>query len=481
MIIDDYREYLKYDLATNQFKFDEETFFHMKNVDTSNKSLSNRYSNESNEFYHEFRITQAFEEFCRDRSDYLKREIEHKLNNNSQEFEKDFIETLCDKFRSDNNTFQQIIMSGKKNIQKAINKAKEKSLFKKLLNNTANVSMSRPLAIKPPVSSNDTSETSIPVKLIESIAKTLNDEDSFSSSSSNSSASSASPSDSTASNDEKIKETIRRYDCASQASMNRINDLDDTSFNRKSLNNSDTYDLSNDPDIKKYFQQTQPVQTKSIIEPKTQPQPQIQLQIQPLVTATKQAEEEKLIDFSDFNETNTNNNNNSYNNNTNTSIINNSMSDPLISNRQKVNNNFTFTSSLSASSALLKPERKQETIESIIDEFDPIKNSSLANSMSQHQRSPLDLSNFVAKPYVQRPNYNIALPYVPTTPTTMNFPNNSVSPFNQINQINQQSNPLVAETIARFNSINQHHQWVSTTPRQQSAQSFTNPTNLIKK
>ena len=133
MMIDDYREYLKYDLASNQFKFDEETYFHMKNVDSSNKSSSNRYSNETNEFYHEFRITQAFEEFCRDRSDYLKREMDHKLScNSSQEFEKDFIETLCDKFRSDTSTFKQIFMSGKKSIQTAFNKAKEKNPFKKM-------------------------------------------------------------------------------------------------------------------------------------------------------------------------------------------------------------------------------------------------------------------------------------------------------------------------------------------------------------
>ncbi len=59
MIIDDYRKYLKLDQTTNEFKLNEDIYFQMKNVYNEN---GKKYFNGENEFYHEFRITQAFEE-----------------------------------------------------------------------------------------------------------------------------------------------------------------------------------------------------------------------------------------------------------------------------------------------------------------------------------------------------------------------------------------------------------------------------------
>jgi hypothetical protein len=77
-IIDDYREYLLYDQEKNEFKLNEVVYFKMKDVyDSSmdsdlNGNANLKYASNENEFYHEFRVTQAFEEFCSDRSYYLK-------------------------------------------------------------------------------------------------------------------------------------------------------------------------------------------------------------------------------------------------------------------------------------------------------------------------------------------------------------------------------------------------------------------------
>jgi hypothetical protein len=75
MVIDDYREYLVYDQASSDYKLDENIFFKMKNVYVDSTggqgqltatgaagSMSNKYQSCENEFYHELRITQAFEE-----------------------------------------------------------------------------------------------------------------------------------------------------------------------------------------------------------------------------------------------------------------------------------------------------------------------------------------------------------------------------------------------------------------------------------
>ena len=67
MIIDDYREYLVFDAAANEFKFNEDIYFQMKDVQTAppasnDGNKANKYISNENEFYHEFRITQAFEE-----------------------------------------------------------------------------------------------------------------------------------------------------------------------------------------------------------------------------------------------------------------------------------------------------------------------------------------------------------------------------------------------------------------------------------
>ena len=67
-IIDDYREYLIHDENLNEFKLNEVYYFQMKdvydsNVDAdSNGNVNSKYAANENEFYHEFRVTQAFEE-----------------------------------------------------------------------------------------------------------------------------------------------------------------------------------------------------------------------------------------------------------------------------------------------------------------------------------------------------------------------------------------------------------------------------------
>lgn len=103
MVIGDYREYLKEDLAQNEFTLDENTFFRMKNVSiaSGNDSNNNKYMGNENEFYHMFRITQALEEFCRDRCDYLKAEKLNVLDPSGAHLEKDFIESLLDHYKSE--------------------------------------------------------------------------------------------------------------------------------------------------------------------------------------------------------------------------------------------------------------------------------------------------------------------------------------------------------------------------------------------
>jgi hypothetical protein len=116
MIIDDYREYLVYDFNKDEYQLNENIYFQMKNVafDSSNVNNSNmsthvsKYISNENEFYHEFRITQAFEEFCRDRSDYLKHEKECTLNN--RPFQKDFIDSLFEQYKSDNPKLPKLIV-----------------------------------------------------------------------------------------------------------------------------------------------------------------------------------------------------------------------------------------------------------------------------------------------------------------------------------------------------------------------------------
>lgn len=75
MVIDDYHEYLILDANANEFKLNEEIFFQIKNVQNPSEggggppggggggqASKNKYISNENEFYHEFRITQAFEE-----------------------------------------------------------------------------------------------------------------------------------------------------------------------------------------------------------------------------------------------------------------------------------------------------------------------------------------------------------------------------------------------------------------------------------
>ncbi len=118
MIIDDYREYLLYDFNKDEYQLNENIYFQMKNVLNESNNVNNgniftsthapKYISNENEFYHEFRITQAFEEFCRDRCDYLKQEKECILNN--RPFQKDFIDSLIEQYKSDNPKLPKLIV-----------------------------------------------------------------------------------------------------------------------------------------------------------------------------------------------------------------------------------------------------------------------------------------------------------------------------------------------------------------------------------
>lgn len=67
LIVDDYRQYLKFDPDKNMYMISEDTYFQMKGVyceksAASHGKTSKKYFTGEKEFYHEFRITQAFEE-----------------------------------------------------------------------------------------------------------------------------------------------------------------------------------------------------------------------------------------------------------------------------------------------------------------------------------------------------------------------------------------------------------------------------------
>ena len=119
MIIDDYREYLLYDFNKDEYQLNENVYFQMKNVanesnnhvNSSTSTHVSKYISNENEFYHEFRVTQAFEEFCRDRCDYLKEEKECTLNN--RPFQKDFIDSLFEQYKSDNPKLPKLIVSSR--------------------------------------------------------------------------------------------------------------------------------------------------------------------------------------------------------------------------------------------------------------------------------------------------------------------------------------------------------------------------------
>jgi hypothetical protein len=71
-IVDNYRDYLQFDYEKNEFKLNEVIYFQMKgvynsNVDSDmNGNANSKYVSNENEFFHEFRITQAFEEVRND-------------------------------------------------------------------------------------------------------------------------------------------------------------------------------------------------------------------------------------------------------------------------------------------------------------------------------------------------------------------------------------------------------------------------------
>lgn len=107
-ILGNYRLYMSFDPDRNDYRLDEVAFFKLKNVYTERDSSANsgqKYNSNGNEFYHEFRITQSFEEFCRDRGDYLKEEKEFKITNPGVPFRKDYIDTLIEQSLTENSKF----------------------------------------------------------------------------------------------------------------------------------------------------------------------------------------------------------------------------------------------------------------------------------------------------------------------------------------------------------------------------------------
>jgi hypothetical protein len=375
LIIDDYRKYLKYDQTSNEFKFDENIYFQMKNVNNINNELK------KNEFYHEFRTTQAFEEFRRDRSDYLKRECEYNNNtnnnaNNTIEYpNKDFIESLLDKFKEDQkSTSSRLFNRSKKTFNNVVDKARDK------LNRLTLQSSTLSSANQSTSSSINTALSLVPSAFNDFIK----DNDSISSESSSSSSSistSTTLNNNNTSNDEKIKEQIRQYAIESQINL-------DKPYSRL------TIDLTNDPEIKKYFE-----------------------------NKVEEKEEEKLIDFSEPTPPTSNNNNNNIGNIKSFDVLN-----PIRLDDKKTNNNNTY--------------------DSIINEFDPILN----NEMKVEP-----LPNYV-KLEENKPNYNIhMMPTSLPNSMSFNTGNTYYQQQHQQLQQQQQQLyhfPSASETIARINAIN---------------------------
>ncbi len=109
MIIDNYREYITYDLEKEDFRLNHIQYFKVKNVLTD-KDLSNTTKYDSNnEFYHKFKQTQSFEEFCRDRGGYLKEETMYKMGNKFS-FKKDFIDTIVEESLRENSKISKQIV-----------------------------------------------------------------------------------------------------------------------------------------------------------------------------------------------------------------------------------------------------------------------------------------------------------------------------------------------------------------------------------
>jgi hypothetical protein len=126
MIIEDYHDYIKWDSSKMQYQFDEDTFFQLRNVYKNNNDSNNdhpnsfnsnsnngrkKYISNDNEFFHEFRVTQSFEEFMRDRCEYVKEEDDYSMKNgDGSQMPKDYIQYLVDQYISDNSKFQQFLV-----------------------------------------------------------------------------------------------------------------------------------------------------------------------------------------------------------------------------------------------------------------------------------------------------------------------------------------------------------------------------------
>jgi len=344
----------------------------MKNVNNINNELK------KNEFYHEFRTTQAFEEFRRDRSDYLKREYEYNNNNNNNNANntnieypnKDFIECLLDKFKEDQkSTSSRLFNRSKKTFNNVVDKARDKLNRLTLQSSSSSTSQSTGSSI-------NTALSLVPSAFNDFIK----DNDSISSESSSSSSTISASHTLNNNNDEKIKEQIRQYAIESQINL-------DKPYSRL------TIDLTNDPEIKKYFE-----------------------------NKVEEKEEEKLIDFSEPTPT------------------------PPPPPPTSYNSNISNIKSFDVLNPIRLDDKKtnKNTYDSIINEFDPILN----NEMKVEP-----LPNYV-KLEENKPNYNIHM--MPTSlPNSMSF--NTGNTYYQQQQQQQQLQhhfPSASETIARINAIN---------------------------
>lgn len=212
--------------------------------------------------------------------------------------------------------------------------------------------------------------------------------------------------------EDSLKETVRLFAQAASrfdANSNRV-----------------TIDLSNDPDIKKFFEDSfVQDETHKIIHP-----------------------EANLIDVSDSQKTN----------------LNNIFDD---NNKETVDSSYfqktQFTSSASsfssiANSTILSPSKPEDNLKSIIDEFDPLSTSRTNPESSQNFSNAINrpffysnISNITPKPF-QAPSYNASLPPVANLkPSVANGLGSSQS-YNSIKQTNAFSpTPFYSQNFSNLN------------------------------
>lgn len=449
MIIDDYRNYLKFNIKKNEYELNEDIYFQMKNV-TNEKSK--KYFNGEKEFYHEFRITQGFEEFCRDRGEYLKAEDEfNKSNmstnmdpsnmNPSKQFQKDFIESLFEQYSLDNSKFQQILKSSKKKFDAFKNKTKDNvSIMKKLLNQASatpiQANLTNPInKLQASVKRDSVKHSSLkePKEIKADLFDTKNDRMYNRRSSTSSGSSSGSI------NDEKLKESIRQFAIASDSinltldknldelsqelelRMRSKNENNQTESNTQAYNRV-TIDLTNDPDIKKYLNNGTDYEKRSSINNQETELKLIDIDSESDDNKTKSLEASiaspnKNLDPFDMDQFNPKDQITNQ-----PKVITSESSSSLSWIDDQINNSIY-------SSEKVELNKKETTYQSIIDEFDPISsNGSSVSSKINHfnqmrsQTVSSNLANLTPKPFVSstsnkpksenlmKPNYSLNMP-----------------------------------------------------------------------